>query len=300
MNDLFIQPLIFASISLLFVIAIFIYLNKKPEPGNNEIELLKETLDSKIEELSSIKNNNANIRADLAAAQSSMQFFTKLEEQYSALELKHEDVKQTLSERKIDNSRLSTQVEEKTIRQEQLTDEVSLLTQQVSSLQKNNNLLSNDKAELSEKLKSFNDVQNEFKQLQRAMFNKDELITDLKTQLSADKESKKSQQEKIELLERTELRLVKEFENTANKIFKEKTGEMSAQNKSSLDTLLMPLKNKIGDFSKQVNDVYTNEAKERHALKQEVHSLKALNEQMGKDATALTKALKGDNKKQGT
>jgi DNA recombination protein RmuC len=95
-------------------------------------------------------------------------------------------------------------------------------------------------------------------------------------------------------------RLVKEFENTADKIFKEKIGEMSAQNKSLLDTLLLRLKNQIGDFSKQVNDVYTNEAKERHALKQEVHNLKELNEQMGKDATALTKALKGDNKKQGT
>ena len=75
---------------------------------------------------------------------------------------------------------------------------------------------------------------------------------------------------------------------------------MSQQNKLSLDSLLSPLKTQIGVFSKQVTEVYTNEAKERHALKQEVHSLKALNEQMTKEAVALTKALKGDNKKQGT
>ncbi len=303
MNDLFIQTMIFASISFLSVIAVFIFFNKKQSVANysdNEIVSLKEQLNFKIEELTSSKDDNANIRADLASANSSIQFFSKLEEQHSELELKHENVEQSLSERKINNSRLSTQVEEKTSRLNQLVDEISLSTQQISSLQSKNNQLSSGNAELSEKLKSFNDVQCELKNLQAAMLTKDELITDLKTQLSANQESKKAQQEKIELLERTEQRLVKEFENTANKIFKEKTGEMSAQNKTSLDALLTPLKTQIGDFSKKVTDVYIDEAKERHALKEEVHSLKALNEQMGKDATALTKALKGDNKKQGT
>ena len=57
--------------------------------------------------------------------------------------------------------------------------------------------------------------------------------------------------EKIELLERTEQRFIKEFENTANKLFKEKTGEMSQQNKLSLDSLLSPLKTQIGVFSKR-------------------------------------------------
>lgn len=303
MNDLFIQTIIFASISLLSVFAVFIYFNKKQSKSNaisNETELLKEQLDCKIEELTSSKDDSANIRAELASANSSIQFFSKLEDQYVDLKQQHKTLEQSLSERKVDNSRLATQVEEKTNRLNQLADEVNVLTQQVSSIRLNSNQLSSDKAELSEKLKSFNDVRDELKHLKGAMISKDEVLTDLKSQLSADKESKKAQQEKIELLERTEQRLVKEFENTANKIFKERTGEMSTQNKSSLDSLLTPLKNQIGDFSKQVNDVYTNEAKERHALKQEVHSLKTLNEQMGKDATALTKALKGDNKKQGT
>lgn len=207
---------------------------------------------------------------------------------------------QDLSKCKIELSRLTAQVEEKSHRVDLQHDEIILLNQQVSSLTNKNNLLSSDKAELTGILKSFDKIQIELKQLRVELAAKDECITELKTQLSAGQESKKAQQEKVALLERKELRLVNEFENTINKIFKEKTGEMSAQNKSSLDTLLTPLKNQIGDFRKQVNDVYTNEAKERHALKQEVHSLKTLNEQMGKDATALTKTLKGDNKKQGT
>lgn len=163
-----------------------------------------------------------------------------------------------------------------------------------------NRLVSNENAEQSEKLNQLAELKQELTSLKETLATRVNEVSELKSQLSADDEAKKALQDKILLLETAEKRLVTQFENTANKIFQEKTGEMSAQNKSSLDTLLSPLKNQIGDFSKQVNDVYTNEAKERHALKQEVHSLKALNEQMGKEATALTKALKGDNKKQGT
>jgi DNA recombination protein RmuC len=301
MNDLTIQTLIFASITLLSVIGVLIYFRKNQSTvSNTAAEEHEKKLEAKVEELTLAKENNTNIRTELAAAQSSLTHFSKLEDHTNTIEQQFSTSKNALSQCKVDISRLNTQVEEKSNQLELTLDESILLKQQVTSLQSNNNQLSSDKAELSERLNSFKEIQAEVRELKSFVITKDEKITDLKSQLSADHVSKKSQQEKIELLERTEQRLVKEFENTANKIFKEKTGEMSAQNKSSLDTLLSPLKNQIGDFSKQVNDVYTNEAKERHALKQEVHSLKALNEQMGKDATALTKALKGDNKKQGT
>lgn len=301
MNDLIIQTIIFASITLLSVIGVLVYFKKNQSTAANTfVEELEQKLATKVEELTLAKESNANIRSQLAAAQSSIDHFSKIEQRANDLEQQNHTAEQSLSQCKADISRLSTQVEEKTNRLALLVDESTLLNQQVSSLQNDNNQLSSDKAELGEKLKSFKDIQAEVRELKNTVIAKDEQISEFKSQLSADQASKKAQQEKIELLERTEQRLVKEFENTANKIFKEKTGEMSAQNKSSLDTLLSPLKNQIGDFSKQVNDVYTNEAKERHALKQEVHSLKALNEQMGKEATALTKALKGDNKKQGT
>jgi DNA recombination protein RmuC len=301
MNDLIIQTIIFTSITLLLVIGVLVYIRKNQSAvSNTTSEEVEKKLEAKEEELSLAKENNANIRTELAAAQSSLTHFSKLEDHSNTLEQQFSTCENSLSQCKVDISRLNTQVEEKSNQLKLTLDESILLKQQVTSLQSNNNQLSSDKAELSERLNSFKEIQAEVRELKSFVITKDEKITDLKSLLSADHVSKKSQQEKIELLERTEQRLVKEFENTANKIFKEKTGEMSAQNKSSLDTLLSPLKNQIGDFSKQVNDVYTNEAKERHALKQEVHSLKALNEQMGKDATALTKALKGDNKKQGT
>ncbi|GKW53402.1 DNA recombination protein RmuC [Pseudoalteromonas sp. NCCP-2140] len=301
MNDLFIQTAIMASITFFAVVGAISYLKKsQTQPVSEEDEELKQQLNTVQAELNLAKENNASISSKLAAAEASLTHLSTIEERSAVLEQQKRLAEVSLSETKVELSRLNAQLEEKNARLSALTDESTLLSQQVASLQSKQTQLTSDKAELTEKLKAFFEVQEEVKQLKSVLFDKDSKITEMSSQLSASLESKKAQQEKIELLERTEQRLVKEFENTANKIFKEKTGEMSAQNKSSLDSLLSPLKTQIGNFSKQVNEVYTNEAKERHALKQEVHSLKALNEQMGKEAVALTKALKGDNKKQGT
>ena len=138
----------------------------------------------------------------------------------------------------------------------------------------------------------------------RVLENKLEMVSnDLyehKSRIAQHQEKVKSYTDKINLLEKSEIRLTQQFENIANKIFSEKTASFTQQNKTGLDGLLTPLKEQLSSFSKQVNDVYTTEAKERHALKSEILGLKELNVQMGLEANALTKALKGDNKKQGT
>jgi len=138
----------------------------------------------------------------------------------------------------------------------------------------------------------------------RILENKlDMLSTELleqKSLIAQQQEKELAYKDKIDLLEKSEARLSQQFENIANKIFSEKTASFTEQNKTGLDGLLTPLKEQLSSFSKQVNDVYATEAKERHALKTEILGLKELNVQMGLEASALTKALKGDNKKQGT
>lgn len=256
MNDLFIQTAIMASITLLAVVGAVLYLKKSQTSSvSDEDEELKQQLNTVQGELNLAKENNANINSKLAAAEASLTHLSTIAERSATLEQQKHSAEVSLSQSKAELSRLNAQLEEKNIRLSALTDESSLLNQQVSSLQSQHTQLSSEKAELAEKLKAFVEVQEEVKQLKSAIVEKDSKITEITSQLSASLESKKAQQEKIELLERTEQRLVKEFENTANKIFKEKTGEMSAQNKSSLDSLLSPLKTQIGDFSKQVNEV---------------------------------------------
>lgn len=89
------------------------------------------------------------------------------------------------------------------------------------------------------------------------------------------------------------------FENLAQKIFDEKSDKMTSQNSKQLENILSPLRDKLKDFEKKVEDTYINEQKDRSHLKGEISKLIELNQTMSKDAQNLTLALKGENKTQG-
>ncbi len=109
---------------------------------------------------------------------------------------------------------------------------------------------------------------------------------------------KKLSEQQMEL-EKLQEKFTKEFENLANKILDTKSEKFTKQNKENLDVLLKPLQEKIEKFEKRVEDTH-KESIDRHAmLRQQIIGLKELNEQMSKEATNLTKALKGDSKIQG-
>jgi DNA recombination protein RmuC len=63
--------------------------------------------------------------------------------------------------------------------------------------------------------------------------------------------------------------------------------------------VINPIKEQFNEFKKQIDDVYIKEAKDRSMLQAEIRSIKEINHQMSKDAKNLTKALKGESKKQG-
>jgi DNA recombination protein RmuC len=91
----------------------------------------------------------------------------------------------------------------------------------------------------------------------------------------------------------------KEFKLLANQIFEEKTQKFTDQNKSNLDLLLNPLRDKIDDFKKKVETSYGEEQKQRVELKTEIKHLLKLNEQLSTEANNLASALKGNTKSQG-
>ncbi|HMR42879.1 MAG TPA: DNA recombination protein RmuC [Saprospiraceae bacterium] len=90
-----------------------------------------------------------------------------------------------------------------------------------------------------------------------------------------------------------------EFENLANRLLEEKSEKFSQQNRKQIGELLNPLKEKIEGFEKEVTEVYQSEAKDRSALQGEIKVLMELNQKISSEANELTKALKGDTKKQG-
>lgn len=93
--------------------------------------------------------------------------------------------------------------------------------------------------------------------------------------------------------------LTLQFENLAQKIFEEKSSKMSDQNYQQLSNLLNPLKEKIKDFEKKVEDTYGSDLRDRSHLKGEISKLIELNQNMSKEAQNLALALKGENKTQG-
>ena len=90
-----------------------------------------------------------------------------------------------------------------------------------------------------------------------------------------------------------------QFENLAQKIFDDKSTKMTDQNYQQLNQLLSPLKERIKDFEKKVEETYSNERAERGHLKGEISKLIELNQSMSKEAHSLALALKGENKTQG-
>ena len=106
-------------------------------------------------------------------------------------------------------------------------------------------------------------------------------------------------EEKLALMHSSEQRLQTQFENLANKIFDEKSATYQTQSKHNIEAVLAPFKSQLDGFKRQISEQHIREGQERASLKTEILSLKALNQRITEEASALTNALKGDNKKQG-
>ncbi|MEO8934733.1 MAG: DNA recombination protein RmuC [Xanthomarina sp.] len=99
------------------------------------------------------------------------------------------------------------------------------------------------------------------------------------------------------ILQQEQLR--RDFELLATKILDEKSEKFTLQNKENIKQILDPLHEKIQVFEKKVEDTQKESIGMHSALKEQLLGLKDLNQQMTKEATNLTRALKGDSKMQG-
>ena len=100
-------------------------------------------------------------------------------------------------------------------------------------------------------------------------------------------------------LENLQQKFTTEFENIASRILKQNTVDFSAVHQKNLAELLSPLKEKIQVFEKKVEDTYEKGLKDQTDLKAELKKLHDLNLKISDEANNLTRALKGDVKKQG-
>ncbi|WP_316770134.1 DNA recombination protein RmuC [Pedobacter frigiditerrae] len=148
------------------------------------------------------------------------------------------------------------------------------------------NYLKEEKLKLEDEL---NDLRERFNSERSNLIKAEALVNSHRDKLAEQQKNLEDLQQKFTL----------EFSLIANKILDEKTAKFTAQNQTNLDSILNPLKANIKSFEEKVDKVYQTEAAERSQLKGVIFQLMDQSKQIQADANNLTKALKGDSKKQG-
>jgi len=144
------------------------------------------------------------------------------------------------------------------------------------NIKQSNDELTNERAKVIELNSSYSSLQADYNNLQNKL---------------------SEQKEEIEQLQK---KFTTEFENLANKIFDEKTTKFSEQSKNNLAEILNPLREKISEFEKRVEETNKESIRGNASLREQLQMLKDMNQQITQEAKNLTQALKGGTKTQGS
>lgn len=139
--------------------------------------------------------------------------------------------------------------------------------------------------------------------LEKSLKERNEQLTEASVKMADMEAGNKSLQEKLDTQKNEMEELGKKFSNEfkvlANQILEEKSKKFTEVNQSNLEKLLDPLGKNINDFKKKVEETYDKESKQRFSLEEKIKDLVELNNRISEEANNLTKALKGQAKKQG-
>ncbi|MDG3581518.1 DNA recombination protein RmuC [Galbibacter pacificus] len=144
-----------------------------------------------------------------------------------------------------------------------------------------------------------NEVEKEIAAKEQLRNEKDSLAIQFsKKEVDFDNLMEKNREQKAEV-EKLQEKFTKDFQILANRILEEKSEKFTLQNKENIKNILSPLQEKIQFFEKRVEDSNKESITRHSALQQQLKHLQELNLQITKEASNLTKALKGDTKMQG-
>jgi DNA recombination protein RmuC len=153
---------------------------------------------------------------------------------------------------------------------------------------------------LNDRLETLQKEKEELLRKQEALMKEkeesDRAFVAMKTDYRHLEEKLANQSKEIEKLQE---KFKTEFQNVANAILKQNTREFNETSQKNMSDLLNPLKEKITEFEKKVEETYQKGKIDQTVLKEELKRLQELNAKLGEEAGNLTKALKSDSKKQG-
>ena len=159
------------------------------------------------------------------------------------------------------------------------------------------------------KLNTNNDSDDSFKinqlhkveeELEQSRFKNESINKELATansEISHLNDKLKSQKEEFENLNK---KFKIEFENLANSILENNSEKFSKDNQKQLDIILKPLKKQIDEFKHKVEETEKSNIERGTRFEERLKELQSMYNQSSEETINLTKALRGDVKKQGT
>jgi DNA recombination protein RmuC len=146
-------------------------------------------------------------------------------------------------------------------------------------------------------------IQMQLEELKRSLETERHKVLELNNTLASTEADYRNLEEKLaerkKELDNIQEKFTSEFKNLANEILERNSVKFTDLNKNSMSELLNPLKDKILTFEKKVEEAYDKELRDKISLREEVKKLYELNNRISEEANNLTRALKGDTRKQG-
>lgn len=173
------------------------------------------------------------------------------------------------------------------LEQQQLVARAAVLEEQINARQQQ---LSESQAQLGQ-LGQKNDQQ---------AAHLTQLVQELAAAKAAEQERLAQQRVQQEQWQAQKIQLQQEFENLANKIFREKGEQFSRSSQEHLGLLLNPFREQISEFRQRVDSIHQETFAANSGLQLQIKQLQLLNQQITQDAQNLTLALKGDKKLSGS
>jgi chromosome segregation ATPase len=199
MNDVFLLTTIFVTIAAIAVFISLHFYRKQADTSFSKGESFKLDIELAVCKLDSLRFENINLRETLAASKANVSHLEGFAVEHDLQKKQLLTQQEKLSELKAEISKLDTQVAEK-------SEQVLLLRSEYATLLEKHELgqtamtqLRQTNAQQQEKLNQMGELRNELTAAKQLLISKDELLSELKTQLATDQESQKSLQEKIRM-----------------------------------------------------------------------------------------------------
>lgn len=239
-------------------------------------------------------------RSKIGMLESKLSSAQELKEQLQADALlatqQHDAAAKVLRDREDDCLRLEKEKEFFDLEKKRLVDQLAEYSGELSTLREGQAELSAAKARTTSLQRDLEELKAE-RQLLRASLEKQtsEAVT-LATEREQQEENLRAQKE---FIKNSSESLNQQFENLANKVFEQKGKQFAETNQTTLGGILKPLQEQIAGFQSRVNEVHDASTKSHTSLQQAIDGVKDLGLKIGKDASNLTTALKGDSQQRG-